>query len=293
VHFLREKFRPNGGPDGGNGGRGGHIILRGNKNMWTLLHLRYHKNLIAEDGERGSKNNCTGRDGEDVIIEVPLGTIAKDEETGKYGYWENPNAKWDWYQLGGRWAGFFRLKPGAKGENGRAGLFGKEAEPGHADAVKKCDIDFEWMRADAESGAGDKYDEIISIVGESINEMHSWDKVRDVMFPGDRDLARDFYNSQLAPTKLKEWNSVNSFKFSFIDLEDFQSTREDYVKRVGDAAFSSFAVIKDGVWYQKGEMGWWGMASNTKEQGDWNKEISNLLVDLPDDTLISIYDCHI
>lgn len=217
----------------------------------------------------------------------------KDEETGKYGYWENPNAKWDWYQLGGRWAGFFRLKPGAKGENGRAGLFGKEAEPGHADAVKKCDIDFEWMRADAESGAGDKYDEIISIVGESINEMHSWDKVRDVMFPGDRDLARDFYNSQLAPTKLKEWNSVNSFKFSFIDLEDFQSTREDYVKRVGDAAFSSFAVIKDGVWYQKGEMGWWGMASNTKEQGDWNKEISNLLVDLPDDTLISIYDCHI
>lgn len=217
----------------------------------------------------------------------------KDEETGKYGYWENPNAKWDWYQLGGRWAGFFRVKPGAKGENGRAGLFGKEAEPGHADAVKKCDIDFEWMRADAESGAGDKYDEIISIVGESINEMHSWDKVRDVMFPGDRDLARDFYNSQLAPTKLKEWNSVNSFKFSFIDLEDFQSTREDYVKRVGDAAFSSFAVIKDDVWYQKGEMGWWGMASNTKEQGDWNNEISNLLADLPDDTLISIYDCHI
>jgi hypothetical protein len=217
----------------------------------------------------------------------------KDEETGKYGYWENPNAKWDWYQLGGRWAGFFRLKPGAKGENGRAGLFGKEAEPGHADAVKKCDIDFEWMRADAESGAGAKYDEVISIVGESINEMHPWDKVRDVMFPEDRDLARDFYNSQLAPTKLKEWNSVNSFKFSFIDLEDFQSTREDYVKRVGDAAFSSFAVIKDGVWYQKGEMGWWGMASNTKEQGDWNKEISNLLVDLPDDTLISIYDCHI
>ena len=77
VHFLREKFRPNGGPDGGNGGRGGHIILRGNKNMWTLLHLRYHKNLIAEDGERGSKNNSSGKFGEDIIIDVPLGTNKK------------------------------------------------------------------------------------------------------------------------------------------------------------------------------------------------------------------------
>lgn len=217
----------------------------------------------------------------------------KDEETGKYGYWENPNAKWDWYKLGGRWTGFFRLKPGARGETGGAGLFGKEPEPGHADAVKKCDIDFKWMRENAERGAGDEYDRVISIVGESINEMHSWDKVRDVMFPGDRDLARDFYNSQLAPTKLKEWNSKNKFELSFLDLEDFQSTREEYIRRAGDAVFSSFAVIKDGVWYQKGDMGWWGMVSNTKEQADWNQEVSNLLEDLPEDTLISIYDCHI
>ncbi len=72
-----------GGPDGGDGGRGAHIILRGNSNLWTLLHLRYFKNVLAEDGEMGSKNNCTGKDGKDIIIEVPLGTIARDEETGK------------------------------------------------------------------------------------------------------------------------------------------------------------------------------------------------------------------
>ncbi len=82
-HLMRNKLTAMGGPDGGDGGRGAHIILRGNSNLWTLLHLRYFKNVLAEDGERGSKNNCTGRDGEDVIIEVPLGTIAKDEETGK------------------------------------------------------------------------------------------------------------------------------------------------------------------------------------------------------------------
>ena len=70
------------GPDGGDGGRGGHIILKGNAQLWTLLHLRYHKNVLAENGENGSKNNCTGRSGKDIIIEVPLGTIAKDEETG-------------------------------------------------------------------------------------------------------------------------------------------------------------------------------------------------------------------
>ncbi|GEO12075.1 GTPase ObgE [Segetibacter aerophilus] len=82
-HFMRNKLTAMGGPDGGDGGRGGHIILRGNKQLWTLLHLRYYKNVLAEDGENGSKNNCTGREGKDVIIEVPLGTVAKDEETGK------------------------------------------------------------------------------------------------------------------------------------------------------------------------------------------------------------------
>ncbi len=71
-----------GGPDGGDGGRGAHIILKGNRNLWTLLHLRYHKNVLAEDGEKGGSNNSHGRDGKDIIIEVPLGTIARDEETG-------------------------------------------------------------------------------------------------------------------------------------------------------------------------------------------------------------------
>ena len=72
-----------GGPDGGDGGRGGHIILKGNSNLWTLLHLRYFKNVLAENGEGGSGNNKTGRFGKDVVIEVPLGTIARDEESGK------------------------------------------------------------------------------------------------------------------------------------------------------------------------------------------------------------------
>jgi GTP-binding protein len=81
-HMARTKFKAMAGPDGGDGGRGGHIILRGNAQLWTLLHLRYHKNILAEDGQGGMKNNMTGRDGKDQIIEVPIGTIAMDEETG-------------------------------------------------------------------------------------------------------------------------------------------------------------------------------------------------------------------
>jgi len=71
------------GPDGGDGGRGGHIILRGNRQLWTLLHLRYHKNIHAENGQYGMKDNMTGRDGKDIVIEVPLGTVAIDEETNE------------------------------------------------------------------------------------------------------------------------------------------------------------------------------------------------------------------
>jgi GTP-binding protein len=79
---MRNKNTAMGGPDGGDGGRGAHIILKGNSNLWTLLHLRYFKNVLAEDGEAGSGNNSSGKAGKDVIIEVPLGTIARDEETG-------------------------------------------------------------------------------------------------------------------------------------------------------------------------------------------------------------------
>ena len=82
-HFMRNKLTAKGGPDGGDGGRGAHIILKGNAQLWTLLHLRYFKNVLAENGQNGSGNNCTGRFGKDIIIEVPLGTIAKDEETGE------------------------------------------------------------------------------------------------------------------------------------------------------------------------------------------------------------------
>lgn len=82
-HLHREKFIAKGGPDGGDGGRGGHIVLRGNSQLWTLLHLKYRKHIFATSGQAGASAQKTGADGDDVILEVPLGTIAKDAETGE------------------------------------------------------------------------------------------------------------------------------------------------------------------------------------------------------------------
>lgn len=84
THMRREKGEPKGGPDGGDGGRGGHIILKGNAQMWTLLHLKYRKHIFAGHGESGSGQCSTGADGDDVILEVPLGTQAKNAETGEF-----------------------------------------------------------------------------------------------------------------------------------------------------------------------------------------------------------------
>jgi GTP-binding protein len=83
VHLHRSKLTAKGGPDGGDGGRGGHIIVRGNKQFWTLIHLKYRKHVIAEDGGSGGSARMTGKEGKDEILEVPLGTIIKDAETGE------------------------------------------------------------------------------------------------------------------------------------------------------------------------------------------------------------------
>lgn len=84
THFRREKYIPKGGPDGGNGGRGGHIFLRGNRNYWTLLHLKYDRHVMATNGASGTGKRSSGKDGEDRVIEVPCGTVVFDAETGEF-----------------------------------------------------------------------------------------------------------------------------------------------------------------------------------------------------------------
>lgn len=102
LHFHRDKLTSMGGPDGGDGGRGGHIILRGNKQLWTLLHLKYRKHVIAEAGESGRGALQHGKNGKDIILDVPLGTVAKDAETGEVHFEISEEGQMEILAPGGR-----------------------------------------------------------------------------------------------------------------------------------------------------------------------------------------------
>ena len=215
-----------------------------------------------------------------------------EEHEGKYGYFKNPNAKWDWYLLGGRWSGFLELKEGAKGEIGEGGLFSTPAPDGTADSALKKDIDFFTMRKNAAEKAGKLWDKVKKIT-KGCAEPLAWDHIRENMFPGDIDAAREFYRNQESQLKLSEWNKENKHELFGIDPENFNCSREDYCIDAASGAFVTFAVLKDGKWYERGEMGWWAHVSNEKDVNEWNSEITKMVDELSEETRISIYDCHI
>jgi len=189
---------------------------------------------------------------------------------GKYGYYSNPNAKWDWYDLGGRWAGFFTLKQGRVGIQGHhrakdfAEITGEEVDdllPNKVDQAVKGDIDFERMYGENFEEASKNYDEF------------------------EKEFKKD--------PKLKSFNPYFDYGVRNVgDRDDFiPEDRTRYLTRNG--GISTFAVLKDGKWYEKGEMGWWGCVSNKKEPEEWSEQFKKLFEEIPDDTLLSVYDCHI
>ena len=203
----------------------------------------------------------------------------------------NPKSKWDWYQLGGRWTGFLKLKQGANGEVGEPGILTTEAEEGYVDAALKKDIDFEGMKNDAGEKASKRYDEVMSYIGHTEpnkpwTEFIERVKKEEITI----DDAREQYHTQPRLVAVKE----NQKELGFIlDADRFLVSKEEYVEQARNNAISTFAVVKDGKWYEKGEMGWFAMVSNEMDQNEWNKKVDELIASLEDDTLISIYDCHI
>ena len=213
------------------------------------------------------------------------------ENVEKQGYWTNPNGKWDWYELGGRWTGYFKMKPGIEGEVGKPGLMTPVAEVGYADQALKKDIDFDAMRAEAVEKAEEAYDKAMSYIGHlPVNE--KWESVRERFKEEGKSVeeAREFYWAQ---ERCKAWEKISDRDFRFgYEVDNFTVSKEEYVKRAKDSAISSFAVVKDGKWYSRGDMGWFGVTHNEKETKDWNEEFNKLIDSLPDDTLLSLYDCH-
>jgi len=201
----------------------------------------------------------------------------------------NPKSKWDWYKLGGRWTGYFKLKDGCKGLQGSPGIMTTPAQKGYADQCLKGEIDIEFMRKEDGEKAAERYDAAMEIINNT-PEMESWEAVLARFGKENIDKARDFYHAQ---PRVVAWRE--SEKFSYMSSpEDYSKyTREQYIKNAEDGALVPFAVVKNGKWYEKGEMGWFGMAYNEKEQETWNAEFAKMFDALPDNTLISLYDCHI
>lgn len=231
----------------------------------------------------------------------------KDERTGAYGRWYNPNSKWDWYELGGRWTGYFKLKPGRKGQVGSPSLMSnRKCKPGYADSALKGDIDIEAMEDEAGQRAASTYDSLAAAFGGEIPTIeHLWKDILEGDAYKNLDIAdkRDLYWGQEANKGLKNLqsrrDSLPADQKKAVDctiwggMEDFQRGRDEYIQRARNSALPSFALIKDGKWYEKGEMGWWGIVSDEKDQGEWTNRFTTLINDLPDDTLLSIFDCHI
>lgn len=155
---------------------------------------------------------------------------------------ENP--KWDWYQLGGRWTGIFKLKDGASGQTGQPGAMTERAKPGWVDQCRKGDIDIEATLEKKREQAKEVWFKYLN------------DKV-------------------FAPfVGIREGDTLESLTARWTSI-------------------ATFAVVKDGKWYERGEMGWWGITINEKSDDVWQKEFDELFKSLPDDTLLSLYDCHI
>lgn len=247
----------------------------------------------------------------------PLDIIAKLEDQGHYqvkkddkGYYEtfnsNPNAKWDWWVTGGRWSGMLKLKKGRTGVKGEKGLMGSCHSEGEdrVDSALKGDIDFEGMRKDAANEAKERYERFERLCGGSIPKLdYLWSEIIDQnskFATLDIQEKRALYHNQPAKqlvnkiaNETPDISKDDRDLLVWSDLENYQCTKEEYIQRYYDGAISTFAVLKDGEWYEKGEMGWFGQAHNEMSESQWEKEFNALLNSLPDDTLLTVVDCHI
>lgn len=194
--------------------------------------------------------------------------------------------KWDWYIVGGRWRGFFKLKAGAVGHLGEPGVF--DNLPRHdrgADVATLSDIDWDAMSQEAGDAAAQEWD--------AYNQATlglpfiPFEVVRSTNPDLTIDNQRKLYWGQEA------LEAIKLAKLSTWDVEHIlTTTRGQFVARAMISAGVPFAVVKDGEWYEKGSMGWWGMVADEKDGLEWARQFGDLIDGLPPETLVTLYDCH-
>ena len=267
----------------------------------------YYGHTIVPFGEQPNFEPTLDAEGRKIDSNHKYGYTIVDEQGNVVKTIDrtNPNAKWDWYQVGGRWNGYFKLKPMAVGVVGAPGLqtmnhdYVPVDEDTRADILMKGDIDIEGMRDEAGQEAEERYNLVDSIC-HNLPTAYTWKEVqarnrKDDAVDEDGDFknidwnaAREEYNAQPMVKALRENRET-----IWYEIDDFLCTKEEYIQRARDRALSTFAVVKDGVWYQKGRMGWWAAVSDAMPQAEWNAKFTALIDSLPDDTMLTVVDCHI
>ena len=227
-----------------------------------------------------------------------LGYYKNDE--GKWGRKTNPNAKWDWWQLGGRWSGdYFIIKHGAVGGViGTSGAFGNTTG---IDSIKLKYIDWEAMRKRGENKAKEYWEKIEAAFDGVIPQPKiTWDELIDDKNEKWKDInineKRELYFGQPELKLLDEIKNKEEHKDTFgffFNLEDFACGKEQYIHNAGENAMSTFAIVHNGKWYEKGKMGWWGITTNETDDEKWNVEFSTIIAQCDEDELVSFVDCHI
>lgn len=217
----------------------------------------------------------------------------------------NPKSKWDWYKVGGRWTGYFKLKPGTDGEVGRPSLMTEPAKNGYVDAARKGDVDVDGMRDDAGEKAASVWDRVHAVISH-LPEALGWEE----HFVGRLKLAeagedeytieqaREEYHAQPRVVALKEWNESLPDEEKVVGwfgpgVEDFQVCRDEYIRRARDSVLAPYAYLYEGEWHAPGKMGWFSSSETAGEQRRFQREFNDLLDSLPDDTELTLVDLHI
>lgn len=182
----------------------------------------------------------------------------------------NPNKKWDWWQVGGRWPNRLLLKDGTR-----------------TDSARKGDVDVEAISKGAAAAAGDLYDTIAAVSG-GLHDFKTWQQTRAEH--EDIEDARKAYREQRAIKLLRSDSRTDN---PFLEIDQFAVSREAYCQAAADGALPTFALIHNGEWYERGEMGWFGFVSDEKAPSTWNSEFMKLFNELPDDAIVTVVDCHI
>lgn len=233
----------------------------------------YHRQNNIKRVERGDWTLPTpdAPDAEFVNFYCGEGYEQDDDGTWYRMSTYNPDSKWDWWTIGGRWTGFFTLKPDGEGELGGGGLMTpRPTDPLACDQAKKGDIDFDAMRVKGIEQRKKDWEEYC----QALNGHGPWGKaiLTALENPDPAEVTR-------AQDRLR----------SMFGIRD-DDTEDTYVNRW---TWSTFAVVKDGEWYEKGKMGWWACVSDEKDENAWQDEFRKLVDGLPDETLLTVVDCHI